>query len=85
MALKKLEEMRRRYRELEGELYAPGAAGRPDYPARLREHGALAKSVGAYEEYLKVHADRQEAEDLSRSPDAEMAELAREELPGLKE
>ncbi len=85
MAFKKLEGMRERCRELEKELYAPGAANSPDYPGKLREHGMLAKIVPAYEEYLKVHADRLEAEELLDGGDAEMAELAREELPELKE
>ncbi|MHC4916510.1 MAG: PCRF domain-containing protein, partial [Planctomycetota bacterium] len=85
MAFKKLEGMRERYRELEKELYAPGAAGSPDYPQKLREHGTLAKIVPAYEEYLKVHADRLEAEELAGGGDPEMAQLAAEELPGLRE
>jgi len=85
MAFKKLEEMRSRYRELEQELYAPGAQGAPDYPVKLREHGSLSKIVPAYEEYLKVMGDRQEAEELSAGDDPEMAELAGEELPGLQE
>ncbi len=85
MALKKLEEMLRRYRELEAGLYAPGAAGAPDYPAKRRVHGSLAKVVPVYEEYLKVHGDRLEAEELAAGGDAELAELAREELPELKD
>ncbi len=85
MAFKKLEGMRERYRELERELYAPGAAESPDYPAKLREHGTLAKIVPAYEDYLKVHGHRLEAEELSAGADAEMAQLASEELPGLQE
>jgi peptide chain release factor 1 len=85
VAFKKLEGMRERYRELEKGLYAPGATKAPDYPAKLREHGSLSKIVPAYEAYLKVHADRLEAEELIRGSDPEMAELARDELPGLKQ
>ena len=80
---KKLETMRERFRELERKLSAPEASGAPDYPALLREHGALAKVVPAYEEYLRARRHREEAEELIRGSDAEMAALARSELPGL--
>jgi peptide chain release factor 1 len=76
--------MRERFRELERKLSAPEAAGAPDYPALLREHGALAKVVPAYEEYLKTKQHREEAEELAAGSDADMAGLARAELPGLK-
>lgn len=82
--VRKLEAMRDRFRAIEREISSPEAAGAPDYPAKLREHGSLAKIVGAYEEYLAARRHREEAEELSRGADAEMAELAREELPALK-
>jgi peptide chain release factor 1 len=85
MALKKLEEMRSRYRTLELELYAPGASSAPDYTAKLREHGALAKVVPAYEEYLRAGKHRAEAEELLAGADPEMAELAGAELPVLRQ
>ncbi|HOX08136.1 MAG TPA: peptide chain release factor 1 [Planctomycetota bacterium] len=82
--LKKLEAMRERFRELDRKLSTPEAAGAPDYPGLLREHGALAKIVPAYEEYLKVKRHREEAEELAAGSDADMAELARAELPALR-
>jgi peptide chain release factor 1 len=76
--------MRTRFRELEARLSSPEVAGAPEYPALLREHGALAKVVPAYEEYLQARRHREEAEELAAGADAEMAELARTELPELK-
>jgi peptide chain release factor 1 len=69
-----------RYKELEAQLADPElAADRVRYARVAREHGALARKVRPYEEYLKVLADIASTEAL-REGDADMRQLAEQEL-----
>jgi peptide chain release factor 1 len=84
MALKKLEKMRKRFGELDADLYSPESQSSPDFPKRLREHGMLSKIVPVYENYLKVEQEIADAKELIAGQDREMAGLAAEELPELE-
>ena len=53
------------------------------YQKYAREHAELNKIVSAYREYIKVRDDIKESEDLLEESDAEIRELAREELDRL--
>ena len=53
------------------------------YQKYVREHAELNKIVTAYREYKKVREDIGESEDLLDESDAEIRELAREELDRL--
>jgi peptide chain release factor 1 len=69
-----------RYKELEAQLADPElAADRVRYARVAREHGALARKVRPYQEYLKVLADIASTEAL-REGDADMRQLAEQEL-----
>lgn len=82
----RLDEMSRRYDELHRLMASPDVGSNP---ARLRalskECGSLSKTVEPYRQLLNVWAEKAEARQLLESEsDAEMQELAREELAGLE-
>lgn len=76
-----------RHRELEQQLADPAViADRARYTRLAKEHGALAKMVRPYLDYLKVGSDIAQAEALltDDDTDAEMRALIEEELAGLR-
>jgi peptide chain release factor 1 len=79
------EQMLARYRELEQQLADPTVAGdRVRYTRAAKEHGALARKIKPYLEYLQVKEDIAGAEQMSRD-DPEMAGYAELELAELRE
>ena len=56
-----------------------------NYQKYVREHAELNKIVTAYREYRKVKGDIKESQELMQEGDAEIRELAREELAQLIE
>jgi peptide chain release factor 1 len=79
-----IDKKRRRFQELEEEISGGlvfDNAGR----ARdiLREHARLKELVELWDAYRKVEQELEESQRLAVSEDAEMAELASAELPGL--
>ena len=79
-----IDKKRRRFQELEEEISGGlvfDNAGR----ARdiLREHARLKELVELWDAYQKTEQELEESQSLAGSEDAEMAELASAELPGL--
>jgi peptide chain release factor 1 len=87
MIFERLEEMTRRYRELEQFLQDPDIiANQSVYTGYVKEHGVLAKIVPRYLDFKKIQDDREEANAiLAQSDDPEMMELASEEIKDLTE
>ncbi len=83
--LDRFEDMRARYEELEAALAKTDAATEPQYPGRLREFGRLTKFVAPYREYLETKEQVAEHEGLIAEDDEDLAELAEQELPELRE
>jgi len=83
--LARFEENAKRFDELERMLSLPDAALSPRYPEYLKEHGRLAKTVAPYREYLAARRQLAENEELAGGGDADLAELARSEIPSLRE
>jgi len=54
------------------------------FTALTREHSQLTPVVENYQSFLQTEADLAEADDMLRSGDADMAEMAKEEIPELK-
>ena len=80
-----LKEKNDRFEELESLLQDPEVlANGARYRDLVKEHGTLAKLVAVYREFLSVAKELAETRDLAGGDDAEMAELAREELPALE-
>src|SRR5690349_2453519 len=74
-----------RYEELEGLLGDPEVIGdRARYTRLAKEHGALARQVKPYRDYVKTVADIAQAEGMLAGADAEMQGLIREELGELR-
>jgi peptide chain release factor 1 len=74
-----------RFRELEAQLADPAVASdHARFSAAAREHGALAKLVKPYLEYLQLERSIAEAEALLNGPDPDMRALAEEELADLR-
>ncbi len=85
---KKLDEMSRRYNDLEAQMSDPEfIADRPRYMACVRERGALVKTVGKYRELLDVEKRISETNQVleENGEDRELVQLAREELASLEE
>jgi peptide chain release factor 1 len=82
MSWPKLEQSLERYRELERQMADPAVAtDRARYTAVAKEHGALAKMVKPYVEYLKLKDDIAQTEALAAAEaDPEMRQYAEEEL-----
>jgi peptide chain release factor 1 len=81
----KYEEALARYRELERQMTDPVLiADRARYTQAAKEHGALAKSVKPYLEFLALEKQIEEAGALASAGDGQMACLAEEELEALR-
>ena len=85
---KKLDEMSRRFDEIEAQMSDPEfIADRPRYMACVRERGGLVKTVGKYRKLLDVEKQIAEAKQMmeENGEDKELVQLAREELVSLEE
>ena len=84
--LQKLEDVERRYSELEAQLIDPDVLGNQKSYGRIaKERSDLEPIVHAYRQWKKVRADLDGHKELLESSDAEIRELAKEELPTLRE
>lgn len=82
----RLEQMKKRYYELSGQIGLPEVVARQDEWRKLvKEHSALEPVVQAYERYLKIAAEMQESQELMNDSDKEMAELAEAEYYELRD
>jgi len=82
----KLEEVEDRFREVEGLLSDPAVMGRQDRFRELtREHAELSALIEVYRAYKRVCEDLEGNRELLQDADAELRDLARQELPGLEE
>src|SRR6266568_490327 len=80
----KIEELERRYQELEALLSDPAViANQPEFRRFSREHADLSDLVAAHRRYKKVLAEIAGNRDLLADPD--MKEMAEEELRSLEE
>ncbi len=80
----KIEELERRYQELEALLSDPAViANQPEFRRFSREHADLSDLVAAHRRYKKVLAEIAGNRDLLSDPD--MKEMAEEELSSLEE
>ncbi|HTG82380.1 MAG TPA: peptide chain release factor 1 [Geobacteraceae bacterium] len=80
----KIEELERRFQELESLLSDPAViANQPEFRKLSREHADLTELVAAYRRYKKVLAEVEGNRELLADPD--MKEMAEEELKGLDE
>jgi peptide chain release factor 1 len=70
-----------RYRELEAQVSDPEVASQPArLSALLREMGALRSKAETYERWAELKDRREKAVEMGSDPDAEMREMAAEEL-----
>src|SRR6266702_4447212 len=80
----KIEELERRYQELEALLSDPAViANQPEFRRFSREHADLSALVAAHRRYKKVLTEIVGNRDLLSDPD--MKEMAEEELSSLEE
>src|SRR5271170_2639526 len=81
--LRKLDEIDRRYSELESQLSDPSVLGNSQrIVAVSKEKGQLEGIVGRFREYRQASAQVEELRELMQNKaDREMAELAASELP----
>ena len=84
--LDKLEAIKAKFEDLGVALTNPEIVGNNrKFRAMSQEYRSLEKIVKAYEEYKKVLADLDVYKEALNGEDAELRELAKEELPGLEE
>ncbi|MBN1763900.1 MAG: peptide chain release factor 1 [Sedimentisphaerales bacterium] len=86
--LAKLGELEERYTQLEQQMHDPKVAGNPAEITRIsREYGKLKGLVECYRHYRGFQQQKEEAQALVNDPetDAEMCELAHEELETLNQ
>src|SRR5207249_713868 len=70
-----------RHREVEALLADPAViSDRARYTRLAKEHGALAKSVKPYLEYLQVTRDLEQAKTMLADADADMRPLVEDEI-----
>ena len=83
---KMLGEKLARFQELEQKLIDPAVqADANKMAAAAREHGSLHKLASKYRAYKKLNEQVSEAQAMLEGKDAELRELAEEELPVLRE
>ena len=82
----RLKDIESRYRDLEQLLSDPAVVGKPGvYQKYAKEHSDLNCLVETFREYEKTNLRIEEDQALLRESDEELKEIAREELPQLKE
>lgn len=81
---RRVEAFEERKRVIEDEVGHPGRAGKPGYGELLRELGSIGKVLDPWARWTKVRKSLAEARELIGGTDADMAELAEEEIPGLE-
>ena len=82
----KLDEVEKRYEELEHLLADPKVLGNPKEMQRLaRERAEITKLVEAYRLYKKIKEETQASQDLLSESDEEIRDLAKSDLQLLKE
>lgn len=84
--LEKLDEIEKRYMELEDKISSPEVMeDREIWQKYVKEHSSLMETVNIYRDYKKVSADLEEARELlNENPDEEMQEYLEEEIEELK-
>ncbi|MEJ2718721.1 MAG: peptide chain release factor 1 [Deltaproteobacteria bacterium] len=84
--LAKLEELSRRYGELDAELSKPEVVSDPEQLRKFsKERADLDDIMKAYHDLTDVMREIEELEGIIEEDDPELAELAREDLPALRE
>lgn len=84
--LDKLAKIEERFEDIEAKLCDPKIiSNREEFTSLSRERAELDQLVPAYREYKKLLADIDEYEETLAEGDDELAQMAHEELPGLKE
>ena len=74
-----------RFRELEAEISSPAVFENPQKARELlREHARVKELLASHEEFEKARIELRENQALAKSDDAEMAEMARAEIPALE-
>ena len=82
----RLKDIEARYQELEQLLSDPAVVGKPGvYQKYAKEHADLSDLIETYRKFEQTDRRIGENEDLLKDSDEELRELAREELPQLKE
>ncbi len=82
--LQKIEELERRYEELESLLSDPAVLGnQPEFRRLSKEHYDLSSLVAAYREHKKLVAEMEDNRGLLAEPDPEIREMAEAELEAL--
>ena len=80
--IRKLDDILRRYTELQAALNDSDVLANPTRMISItKESGKLEPVVGRYNDYLAARKNADDLKDMTRAPDAEMAELAQLELP----
>lgn len=81
----KLEQVEHRFHELESRLSAPDLADKPEEFRRLsREHSSLRDVVESFQHHKKLEAELRGNRELLQEKDAEMQQMAREEIRRLE-
>lgn len=81
----KLKQLEVRHKELEGLLGQPDATNDMDRFTKLnKEYAELTPVVGAWKKYEAMLNDREELEEMLHGDDAEMKEMAQEEMKQIK-
>jgi peptide chain release factor 1 len=84
--LDKLQEVERRYQELEGLLIDPAVFGnRKEFAKLAKERSSLEQVVAKYREWKRLAAEIDGHKQLLEETDAELRELAKAELPAMRE
>jgi peptide chain release factor 1 len=85
--LKKLEDCKRQYEELNKHVMDPNLVKDPrEYKEVMREHGHLSELMTLYDEYKKVlKGIKDDTEMITNEEDHDMKEMAREELKEYEE
>lgn len=83
--LDKLRDIELRYQELEGHLSDPQIVSKPNlYQKYAKEHADLSGLVDAIRKYEKIRAGIEDCQVLFDGDDAELKDMAKEELPQLQ-
>jgi peptide chain release factor 1 len=83
---KKLKDIENRYETLEKKLGDPSVvSNRGEYQKCAKEHADLRELVETFREYEKVKDQIEECQRILRENDEELKEIAKEELPQLRE